>query len=76
MNIELKHKLINLWFTYGNGGPKHSGGDHKFIQRHVEHIENNTQWTKTEKKQWKSFYKPSQECYLAIQKLLKEYDLE
>jgi hypothetical protein len=44
MNVKLNDKisqhrkeLEKLWFVYGNNGPKHTHGNHKFIQCLLEH---------------------------------------
>jgi hypothetical protein len=73
---EFKHKLSNLWFVYGNGGPKSTNGNHKFIQRLVEHTERGTNWTEQEWKQNKNFYKPTKECLEAVTALVKERGAE
>ncbi len=46
MNIskEQRRALENLWFIYGNGGPKHSHGNHKFIQGILERGEDDRQF--------------------------------
>lgn len=38
MNLtkEQRRALEELWFEYGNGGPKHTHGNHKFIQGILE----------------------------------------
>ncbi len=30
-----KQKLLDLWKTYGNDGPKHTIGNHKLIQKMI-----------------------------------------
>ncbi len=34
-----RRALERIWFTYGNGGPKHTHGNHRFIQTFLEHGE-------------------------------------
>ncbi len=42
-NIELTETQIcglsKLWFVFGNGGKKHTSGNHGFIQGFIEHKE-------------------------------------
>jgi hypothetical protein len=56
-----REKLNNLWFIFGNGGKKHSMKDHKFIQGFLEH-----------NKDLRNFYKPSDECVIEVDKILKQ----
>ena len=80
MTYEQKQKIKNLWFKFGNNGPKHSNGNHKFIQRIVERIEKGIEplsgsgfekWFKKHKKDY-SGLGYSDECLSEIEKILKE----
>jgi hypothetical protein len=46
-----RRRLEDLWFEFGNHGPRHSMRDHKFIQGLLERGED-----------LRDFYKPSPEC--------------
>jgi hypothetical protein len=72
INREFKQKLTRLWFLYGNNGKLHTNGNHKFIQRLVEHVERGTYWSEQEWKLNKKFYAPTNECYDAVVALVKE----
>lgn len=56
---EIQSKLENLWFVYGNNGPKHTGDNHKFIQRHVEG-----------RAQLAKDYSPTKECRNAVKQAI------
>lgn len=61
-----QHKdLRQLWMIYGNNGPKHSNGNHKFIQHILEH-------TNYEIEPWSSMItsKLTTECIEAVNKVL------
>ena len=56
---EAQKKAIEyLWFVYGNGGVKHTMGNHKFLQRHVEGRHDEAK-----------FHQPSDECVEAFEKV-------
>ena len=51
--------MEGLWFRFGNNGPKHTMGNHKFIQRHVEGRMDEI-----------DLYDPTDECREAVRKIL------
>lgn len=63
MKIQLttiqRKKLEDLWFVYGNNGPKSTLRRHKFIQGFVEHGED-----------YRSFYKPDEEVIEKVDAIL------
>lgn len=54
-------QLDKLWFIYGNYGPKHHDGGHRFIQVLLEHNEDARDW-----------YGPSDECIDAVDAILAQ----
>ena len=59
---DTKCKLQKLWFVFGNRGPKHTMGNHKFIQRLLD---------KDPPEDHREFYDPTNECIKAVDKILK-----
>lgn len=57
-----KRILENLWFVFGNYGPKYTHGNHRFIQMLLE-----------DRGDLRNLYKPTQECIEAVDKILKEH---
>ncbi len=55
-----KKKLEDIWFVYGNRGPKHSERGHKFIQRFLDMGYD-----------LRSLYKPPKEVIEAVDDILK-----
>lgn len=41
---DARRLLERIWFIYGNGGPKHTHGNHKFIQGILEHGEDDREF--------------------------------
>lgn len=60
LSDEQTRKLDDLWFTYGNNGPKHTDGNHKFIQRFLDAQQDQ-----------RAFYRPTAECIQAVDHILK-----
>lgn len=52
-----KKELEKLWFIFGNGGQKHTQGNHKFIQSLLKG------------KDYRKFYSPTPECVEAVGKI-------
>lgn len=52
-----KKELEKLWFIFGNGGQKHTQGNHKFIQSLLQG------------KDHRKFYCPTPECVEAVGKI-------
>ena len=56
-----KRKLEDIWFIYGNRGPKHSDRGHKFIQRFLDMGQD-----------LRRLYKPPKEVLKAVDAILKD----
>lgn len=54
-----RERLENLWFVYGNRGPKTPPDNHGFIQGFLERDADE-----------RSFYKPTAECLAAVDAVL------
>jgi hypothetical protein len=54
-----RERLENLWFVYGNHGPKATMENHGFIQGFLERDSDE-----------RDFYKPSAECLAAVDAVL------
>lgn len=69
LTYEQRKALENLWFEYGNNGPKHTWGNHKFIQGMLERGEDDRDFfRKTGRlKEWKPL---SPECEAAVDAIL------
>lgn len=52
---ENRKELERLWFVYGNNGPRHTWGNHKFIQGLLERGEDEREWLRKPGRisQWK-----------------------
>lgn len=61
LNREIK--LGALWFVFGNNGPAHTDGNHKYIQRHVEGEDSKA-----------DLYDATEECKAAVRRVLVEGD--
>jgi len=67
LNSSQKGELERLWFIYGNGGKKHTMGNHKFIQGFLENKSLN----------FLNFYDDvTSECYEAVGKFVDLKTLE
>jgi len=49
ITIEQRRFLEDLWFIWGNGGPKHSMSNHKFIQGIIERGDDDRKFFKPDK---------------------------
>ena len=56
-----RERLENLWFVYGNHGPKATPGNHTFIQGFLEHAQD-----LRDLRGWK----PTAECVAAVDAVL------
>ncbi len=56
---EQRQRLENLWFVYGNHGPKTTMENHGFIQGFLERDADE-----------RDFYKPTAECLAAVDAVL------
>ena len=54
-----RERLENLWFVYGNHGPKATMENHGFIQGFLERDSDE-----------RDFYKPTEECLAAVDAVL------
>lgn len=57
-------RLERLWFIYGNHGPKHRDGNHKFIQRFLD--------AQQDQREGYRAHGISEECEKAIDAILNE----
>lgn len=57
-----RRSLEKLWFIYGNNGPKHTHGNHRFIQCLLEKSTDEREFFKSD---------ISQECLTEVDKILK-----
>lgn len=64
-----RKRLENLWFVYGNYGPKTTKGNHSFIQGLLERGED-------ERPCRTKGYIPTEECEMAVDKILGRNDAE
>ncbi len=67
LTINQKSELERLWFIYGNGGKKHTLGNHKFIQCLLE---SNEDYRKLYVKSPAVLYKLTSECQIEVDKIL------
>jgi plasmid stabilization system protein ParE len=62
---EQRKKLGDLWYVYGNNGPRHTQGNHKWIQTilrlQMDHRE---------------MYKPSEVCIQTVDEVLKTEEIK
>ena len=59
LSDEQRRRLENLWFVYGNHGPKTTMENHGFIQGFLEHGQDE-----------RDFYHPTPECLAAVDAVL------
>ena len=59
MTDSQRKELSEIWWYYGNGGPKASLSNHKFIQKLID-----------SDRDLRDFYKPSYECLKAVDKIM------
>lgn len=64
-----QRELEKLWFYYGNGGPKHTMGNHKFIQGLIERGEDHRSFYKQTRI---SSAKLTDECISKVDSILSE----
>lgn len=78
MKIKLTEEQENafktIWFIYGNGGRKHTMGNHKMIQGFLEHREDNRNFYIASNAQEKSEeWCVSEECRAVVSLILCGY---
>lgn len=65
LTAKQRRELEQLWFIYGNHGPKMNYEDHGFIQ-HILELRRDVRDSK------KPLYKPTQECQAAVDAILRK----
>lgn len=71
LSTQKRKSLEKLWFLYGNGGGKHTHGNHKFIQCILEHGEDLREFYRRPGRvlDWKPVTK---ECETAVDAILAQ----
>lgn len=69
MNRIQQKALERLWFVFGNNGPKHTWGNHKFIQILIERDEDDREFFRTPARA--TIHQPlTAECEAAVDAIL------
>jgi len=63
--------LEGLWFLYGNNGPQHTWGNHKFIQGILERGEDDREFFKKPARVVPGWKGVTPECETAVDLILK-----
>jgi hypothetical protein len=64
MHDKQRERLRDLWFVFGNHGPNHTPGNHKFVQALL-----------TDERDLRDFYRPTQECLEAVEEVMGTREL-
>ena len=73
MNQAQRKALERLWFVFGNHGPKHTWGNHKFIQILIERGEDDREFFRQPARI--TTHKPlTKECETAVDEILQVSD--